>query len=97
MTKINVLKKDQTLFNELMPNNTLTHYFKDKNNSIRLAIFNNKHFIVIETPETKNFFMDHVMKYAPNMYKINDIIEKKNKKNVITSSIIIGEIILNNN
>ena len=69
--KINVLNTDLNIFNQFLPNENLTHYFKTKNNSLRIAFFSNNNFIVVETPKGLNMFENLVLKQdSYKMYSV---------------------------
>ena len=61
MSNITVLKKDEKLFNKIIPEAVLTSYFKTKDNSLRIALFSNNEFIAIETPKNLNIFRQTVL------------------------------------
>jgi hypothetical protein len=61
MSNITVLKKDEKLFNKIIPEAVLTGYFKTKDNSLRIALFSNNEFIAIETPKNLNIFKQTVL------------------------------------
>lgn len=61
MSNITVLKKDEKLFNKIIPEANLTSYFKTKDNSLRIALFSNNEFIAIETPKNLNIFKQTVL------------------------------------
>lgn len=69
--KINVLNTDLNIFNQFLPNEKLTHYFKTKNNALRIAFFSNNNFIVVETPKGLNMFKSLVLEQdSSNMYSV---------------------------
>lgn len=91
--KINVLNTDLNIFNQFLPNEKLTHYFKTKNNSLRIAFFSNNNFIVIETPKGLNMFENLVLKQdSNNLYSIIEKKEITNSKNILQYNIYIGNI-----
>jgi hypothetical protein len=61
MSNITVLKKDEKLFNKIIPEAVLTGYFKTKDNSLRIALFSNNEFIAIETSKNLNIFKQTVL------------------------------------
>ena len=94
MDKITLCKTDEKLFKELFPDNKLTHYFKTKDNVLRIAFFDNNQFIAIETPKGNNTFKTTVldndenkMYYLTNTKQIND--KKGNPKYTIYTGNII--------
>lgn len=93
MSEIKVLKKDEELFTNLFPDNNLTHYFKTKDNSLRIAFFDNKQFVAIETPKGINMFNDLVLKQdTNNLYSLIEKKEVTNKKNQLQYNLYIGDI-----
>ena len=91
--KINVLNTDLNIFNQFLPNENLTHYFKTKNNFLRIAFFSNNYFIVIETPKGLNMFENLVLKQdSNNLYSIMEKKEITNSKNILQYNIYIGNI-----
>ena len=95
MTNVNdfVLKTDVKLFQKYVPSATLTNYYKTKSNSIRIAFFDNKQFIAIETPKANNIFQNLVLNMDTNniynLLKKDTIVIKNNK---IKYNIYIGNI-----
>ena len=91
--KINVLNTDLNIFNQFLPNEKLTHYFKTKNNALRIAFFSNNNFIVVETPKGLNMFENLVLKQdSNNLYSIIEKKEITNSKNILQYNIYIGNI-----
>jgi hypothetical protein len=90
MSNITILKTDEKLFAELIPNASLTHYYKTKDNSLRIAFFNNNEFIAIETPKSNNTFKTLVLDVDKN--NVYNLTETKNiyKKNNIAYVIYKG-------
>jgi excinuclease UvrABC nuclease subunit len=76
---ITVSKKDAKLFQELLPNSNLTHYFKTKDNILRIALFDDNHFIAIETPKGFGLFEQTVINQ--DEYKVYNIQETKHINN----------------
>ena len=90
---ITILKKDEELFNKFFPNTKPTHYFKTKDNSLRVTFFENKQFLAVETPKGNNLFNDLVLKQDNN--NLYSLIEKKeitNSKNILQYNLYIGNI-----
>ena len=58
---LNILKKDEKFFEENMNHTKLTQYYKTKDNSLRIAIFENNEFVAIELPKAKNVFEETVL------------------------------------
>lgn len=56
-----ILKKDEKFFNKNMSHTRLTQYYKTKDNSLRVAIFENNEFIAIETPKANGLFNETIL------------------------------------
>lgn len=69
---INILRKDEKFFNENMSHTTLTEYYKTKDNSLRIAIFENREFIAIETPKAEGIFKQTVLD-QDSSYTLNEV------------------------
>ena len=52
----NILKTDEAFFIKEMAHTEPTHYFKTKDNSLRIAFFKNMEFVAIETAMVENVF-----------------------------------------
>lgn len=97
MKEITVLKTDETLFKNLKPNNYLTHYFKTKDNSLRMAFFNDKTFIAIETKKAMNLLKSSV--FDVDKYKIYTLTNTNvvyDKNNTVKYTIYSGNLNINN-
>ena len=78
-----ILKKDEKFFEKNMSHTTLTQYYKTKDNSLRIAIFENNEFIAIETNKAKDMFQEtvlnndksYVLKQRKEILKTNGTIE----------------------
>ena len=51
---MNILKKDEKFFEKNMGHTKLTQYYKTKDNSLRIAIFENNEFVAFETSKANN-------------------------------------------
>lgn len=58
---MNILKKDEKFFIKNMSHTKLTQYYKTKDNSLRIAIFENNEFIAFETQKAKGLFKETVL------------------------------------
>ena len=56
-----VLKKDEKYFNSEFGHTTLTEYYKTKDNSLRIGIFEDKTFVAIETSKADGVFQQTVL------------------------------------
>ena len=94
---ITVSNKDLKIFNQFNPDATLTHYFKTKDNKLRVAFFNNKKFIAIETPKGFELFRKAVLEQdTNNMYQLLNHHQLINPDGSLKNSIYIGNINLTN-
>lgn len=58
---MNILKKDEKFFEKNMGHTKLTQYYKTKDNSLRIAIFENNEFVAFETSKANNAFKETVL------------------------------------
>lgn len=56
-----ILKKDEKYFNDKFSHINLTEYYKTKDNSLRIALFDDSSFIAIETNKAKGVFQQTVL------------------------------------
>ena len=61
MSEIKILKKDEKFFNKEMSHTKLTGYFKTKDNSLRIAFFENSEFVAFETPKAEGVFKSTIL------------------------------------
>lgn len=73
---IEILKKDEKFFINNMNHTNLTEYYKTKDNSLRIGIFENKEFIAIETNKAEGVFKQAVLD-QDNSYVV------KNKQTIL--------------
>lgn len=72
MSNIKISKTDEKLFNKLLPDNKLTHFFKTKNGNLKIAVFDENKFIAIESPKAMNIFKETILDQYDNF-----IVEKQ--------------------
>jgi hypothetical protein len=58
---MNILKKDEKFFEKNMSHTKLAEYYKTKDNSLRIAIFENREFVAFETNKANNVFKETVL------------------------------------
>ena len=61
MSEIKILKKDEKFFSKEMSHTKLVGYFKTKDNSLRIAFFENDEFVAFETPKAEGTFISTVL------------------------------------
>ena len=82
---MNILKKDEKFFEKNMSHTKLTQYYKTKNNSLRIAIFENNEFVAFETSKSINAFKETVLD-IDERYKLSkrqEVVKKDGSLEVI--------------
>lgn len=79
-----ILKADQKIFKQIKPNNTVISYFTSPSKMCRLAEFDDKTKVIIETKESNSEFLnivkEQVNKLDGKLIIIDSFIDKENIK-----------------
>ena len=91
MSEITISNKDLKIFKELLPESNLTHYYKTKNNVLRIALFDDYNFIAIETPKGLGLFEQTVLNQDANkVYNLTKTIHLKNPDGSLKNAVYVG-------
>ena len=86
---IKILKKDEKYFAEKMSHTKLSAYFKTKDNSLRIAIFENGEFLAIENQKAYGIFQETVLN-KDNSYKLKNKQQELNVDGTLKCIIYFG-------
>lgn len=91
MSKITISNKDLKIFKELLPESNLTHYYKTKDNILRIALFDDNNFIAIETPKGLGLFEKTVLNQDDNkVYNLTKTIHLENPDGSLKNAVYVG-------
>ena len=88
---MNILKKDEKFFSKNMSHTTLTQYYKTKDNSLRIAIFENNEFVAFETIKADGLFKQTVLDNN-NSYVLKEHKQVLKTDGTVDVTIYFGEI-----
>ena len=88
-----ILKKDEKFFIKNMGHTKLTQYYKTKDNSLRIAIFENNEFIAFETKKGNGTFKSTVLDNEESFVLKNrkEILKQNGEIELIQYSGVISE------
>lgn len=91
MNNITINKNDLKIFKELLPESNITHYYKTKDNILRIALFDDNNFIAIETPKGFGLFEQTVLNQDANkVYNLTQTIHIENPDGSLKNAIYVG-------